>query len=388
VNVEAPALKQAGNKKKKQKQSQKKPKKKTGKARRARLRAMPILSNCAESYLRAIADPFMDFEQMPCIPDAITIPSYKYSAITRGVFTCASDGIGWCEFSPPMNLYSNTVATGTTTNYPVVYTNGTAPTTSMGFSVVGGALKDNNATNGVSGASSNSPFSDTSFTTTAAGAVQSRVVGAGLRVRYIGPELYRSGQIIMARAKTDASFITGQTSAILLKDTSNHSSPVTRQWRTITFIPANPTVLGYQNPKTYDPTIGTNPSQYVLCAYVDGAAIVAGGVPNPTFAFEAITFYEVIGPGFQVTRSHSDSIGYSAIQSAIPMYVEDGKGNQYLKMKAEAAKSMAYDISGMAQNAVTFASNAGILAGGAYTLLGRGNGRRPVVVDPDARDEL
>lgn len=243
-------------------------------------------SQCTKDYATALIDPWT-VKMPPCVPDNVTLPSFKFGGRARGTFILGTKGVGWVLVNPYM-CYNNVDYYGFVTD--ATYT---------GATVVGGGIP------GVNPFASDSPFERGDF---GDDLNQSRLVGAGVRVRYTGTEITRSGQCISFRSPTNSDFVgTGKTASQLLTYKESSSNPVDRDWHYAVYRPATPADITYHNPIT----LGGNFALLVA---------VFGGQPGQSFEFDAVSWFEVVGNNLpNLTKSHSDPIGMAAVSMAMPI---------------------------------------------------------------------
>jgi len=308
------------------------PPKASGKARRGRKRKLrqrtvrkqivaqgPLagsyltISECTQNYMKAIASPFGDFSEPPCIPDQISIPSFKFSAVSRGGFSAGTNGVGWISVDPWKLAYNNG---GPITNFnwaPVTFTLPTYALPGYNWTVAGGAFNT-----GVAYANGNSQFTTAALGLNNPVLSQYRLVGCGLRVMYSGTELNRGGRLILYRSRGSQDI--GHSGAIgptdLLQDTSFTQEQVTRSWKYITYVPDSPDLIGYEPYTRYVAALG-GADHYTLLAYVDGCT------PGSSFQLEVIGLFEIIGSYMPTTASHADPVGMGAVISSVPQIIKD-----------------------------------------------------------------
>lgn len=149
---------------------------------------------------------------------------------------------------------------------------------------------------------SNAPYP---FTDWGSGVDQltSRVVACGLRVRYIGTELNRGGQMI-ALADPSHSNMAGRTIVSLNGELETRKFPATREWVTVLYKPFFRDELDF--------VTGT-PHAFIL-----GVVIQAPDASTPVeYEFEMYAIHEYEGRKVRgKSPSHSDPVGFSAITSA------------------------------------------------------------------------
>lgn len=294
------------------------------------------MSQCSKEYALALMDPWA-VTVPPCVPDNITLPSYKFNTQLKGVMSVGTAGVGYVALDPyaPFGAGLNVVYTIAT--YPNAYFFPTGVT--------------GNVT-----ASNDSSFIVGDFQPVGgAGAVKSaRLVSTGMKMRYIGSEINRGGRIISARNNGNALFPSGAgiTAQVFLLNREAVSVPVSRDWHYVIWRPALPTDLAY-----LPPAFLTLPSQCMVL-YVEGA------VPGVSFEFEILSWWELIGLGLPgLTKSHSDPLGFSAITSALP-------DHQPLHSPEMDTKTFMADIAKVANETFSFISNNKAVIGDVVGALG------------------
>jgi len=243
-------------------------------------------SDCAIHYAQALIDPW-SVEAPPCVPDALTLPSWKFGARIRGTFLCGSMGCGYVIANPYQQL-------GTTT--ALYYVN--SATTFTSPNSFGGINET-----GTTGATTDSPLTTTGWNLNNN---SYRLVGSGLAVRYVGNEMNRGGQIILFRDPQDQ-LIPGSTASQLLSNKETTTVPVDRSWHYVVWKPSDfqdtSYTLALQNATT---------GQFCLLV------LVVGCTAGQAFEFDFVQWFEVIGRDIpNVTPSENDPIGYAVVKSAI-----------------------------------------------------------------------
>jgi hypothetical protein len=265
------------------------------------------LSPCSSSYLKALIDPFMLEGGTACIPDLADFPSAKRLIISRGTFALGSLGVGFVLVSP--YTFVNDAPS-------ICYTTGNI------FTGAGVSLSTNP---GVALAAQNFPFVTADFNPTG---YQGRIVGAGVRIRYLGTELNRSGRCIPVRLNRHGQPLDGATAVDFLAQPEIPSMAVTRSWKAVTFLPRTSTsslqLVGgslssandyeYSFGDSLDTGVGTH------FAGADIGFFVDGGIMNNAFEYEVYGHYEfcATGGGLSpdgITPSHSDVPGLTAVRN-------------------------------------------------------------------------
>lgn len=270
--------------------------------------SIPHLSPCAKAYAKALADPWDEPDELPCIPDVVTIPSYKWTTKARGTFTVGTGGIGWVVASPFLCAANGFTGAGSFVDYPIISTTTGYTGPSYGWTVNLGVIN----TPGVVGSN---PSSIVSGTQLQAGNCTMRCVGHGIRVRYTGTELNRGGRLILFRDRGNGAVSQLTNGPSLLNDPSCYTTPVSRTWRGVTYVPAQSSLLSYNAIQAFQPTSQATDTaaRRGLIAYVDGST------SGNSFDYEITGYYEAVGQSMTpTTPSHGDAVGYGAILSSIP----------------------------------------------------------------------
>lgn len=139
--------------------------------------AAAALSPCALAYMKAVVDPFglKQTGQLPCIPDLFDMPSYKVNTTVRSVMHTGTNFFGFIVCNPFTNDNATAYAYASTANY-------TGTTVAAPGTLNVNSILDAQYPFGPAGVSYRSM----------------RVVGCGVRVRYIGTVLNRGGRIATA----------------------------------------------------------------------------------------------------------------------------------------------------------------------------------------------
>ena len=146
------------------------------------MKAEVHLSPCAKHYLNALTIPFQN-KGVACVPDFHAIPSKKIRVKTRGFFSTGLDGNGyivaaaWCTSNVCPTIISSTATLASSTG---VLLRGSVNTATFTINKI--------------------PYSNTQFEANGSNpGVQARRVSQCLRIRYLGPKLSQSGQIVGLR---------------------------------------------------------------------------------------------------------------------------------------------------------------------------------------------
>jgi len=292
-------------------------------------------SSCAFYYAQALIDPW-NVERAPCVPDAITVPSWKFGARTRGTMVIGMLGVGYVIASPYEVSGDLTSSQCTTVAFNNTYFPGLSAT-------------------GIANVTSDSPLTSTAFNTNNNAY---RVVGSGLAVRYLGNEMARGGQLVLFRENNNVtpSGGTGAIANYFLENKEATSVPVDREWHYVLWKP----VL-YQD-TFYNGSL-PGATSYCLLAFVSGAS------PGASFEFDIITWYEVTGLDLaNLTPSENDPIGMAVIKSAIAVpQPPDSPADNFSRFINTAASIAETTLSfigtgvGIAMKGASILSNVGLL---------------------------
>jgi len=244
------------------------------------------LSTCALNYARALANPFTG--PLACVPSFPALLTRKMKCYAKGVLqTSNTTGVGFIYCDPSSfvasdsanNSYSSATYTGTT------------------FSLVGV---------GTNLFVSNSEYVQAQFGLSAL-LNQYRVVSFGIRIRYVGTELDRGGQII-GFCDPNHIALTGRNVADLDGEIESKRFPVDRNWITVLYRP----VFAQDTDFSYSMVPLGNATNYI------GFILVAASATTPlSFEFEVYGNFEIVGRNVRgKTPSEVDFAGYGAVNTA------------------------------------------------------------------------
>lgn len=277
------------------------------------------LSACAQRYFEVLLNPFdTAAEELPCIPDLIDIPSYKFYTRQRGSITIGTTGYGFVGVSPyaygndQVNILSSSSTYGFS-GFPVTAARSAA------------VLESSNSM----------------FPWTAATCPSVRVVGCGLRIRYTGTELNRGGTIIPVLSNMVGDNLSGEGVSENLARPTVRTLQNNRQWAGCVLKPLSPSDYSY----TQDLS-GTR--NLISGANLAGTNIRMGvaltGAVGNTYEYELVIYYECI-PAVSATgtvnsvpgtsKSHSDVSALSMIRDYVGGLFDSDMG----KAVIEAGKS-------------------------------------------------
>lgn len=261
------------------------------------------LSHCAKSYLGALMFPFST-KQIACIPDLHAVPSRKVRVKTRGTFSTGANGWGWIVASPWCTSSDNGVAGYTTAPY----------TAAVGSPIISPAVVTPNL---AVITPTKLPFPSSAYQTFVSNGVQARVVGTGLRIRYIGSEMARSGQIVALR-HLDNETLAGLNANSMRADSTAKTMQNDREWHYVVYRPTKPTDYEFSPYPCVDSEGPATNYKYPLGFLIEGTTNTTGGVGAAPFEFELIQYVEYIGEIGNLTSSHVDVVGMSDVRNSMP----------------------------------------------------------------------
>jgi hypothetical protein len=255
------------------------------------------MSECAARYAESIADPFED--KQACIPDFPALLTGRIHTFAKGTFATSTNGLaggaGYIAISPDRGVAND--ANAGVINAPA------SSNSSLEFTA-------NPALNTF--IQTNSNYNTASFV--AGNNQQYRIVSAGLRIRYIGSELVRGGQVVGMHHPAHYSL---QTYNIGTLDAYVESSrlPVTRDWISVVYHPVDTDDLDWKTSPFPVNTPAVTDSCYYM-GFMIQAPDTTGANPL-SFEYEMHFNYELSGPlVLNKEVSHVDPVGHGAVNAA------------------------------------------------------------------------
>lgn len=224
------------------------------------------------------------------MPDEWAQPSYKMSV--RGYIGMATgtNNYGFVGFSP--TSFAND---STTSAAPLIFTIS---------NYAGQDFDPQTSTPGVISANlTRNPYTSAQYASTTG--PRTRIVAAGIRIRYTGALIDRGGTVTVFRHPDNANMPT-QSWTSLVGMSNSVSIGVTDKWTTLNWIPSKPADQAY----------GTPDHKVCMGFFIQSAK------PGATFSVQTIVHYEHIGSTVLTTPSHSDAQGMSAIRNSLPQFIE------------------------------------------------------------------
>jgi hypothetical protein len=265
--------------------------------------ALAWLSQCAMGYAMALSDPF-NLNKEVCIPDLHVVPSKKVRVVTRGTFSTGLNGSGFIM---------GCVQCKGNNEEPIQFSNAT----------FNGATFTNTGTQRSFAQYAQLPYASSDFKgqSGASTLVSGRVVGYGLRIRYIGNKLGMGGQVIGYRQAQNGD-INGLTFNQLRTFSHAKMQRVDGDWHCVSYIPVRPEEFEYSDYPNVALSAGLTPpvgGVFELGFAIEGTYNAAGALGPAPFEFEVYQHIEYLGQIDNVTQSHSDISSMSIIRNALPV---------------------------------------------------------------------
>lgn len=284
-------------------------KKKLGPRLRPKASALS-LEQCSANLLKATLDPFGMVNDV-CIPFGNSRPSQKIRSLTRGTGSIGVNGAAFVAVAPTF-----------VTDSAVAF---------MSTSAWAGGPIDCNDPNVTT---INNPTGYATSYFDASGTInQGRVCSVGLRVRYTGTELNKSGQIYLL-STPDRVSMEGMNVTTIGEFAETQISNFDRGWHTISTVAQEDTEWDYSPASGVTTTATIYPMSAGVVSTLPGAgapimAVYITGVKDMTFAFELVVYSEVIGKNVQglTTRNATDLEGLGKvvqIASRVPALLAQG----------------------------------------------------------------
>jgi len=299
------------------KKAQKKKKAASSVTNATAMKTLVKLGGCSVEYGRSLVNPFTG--PVACVPTYPVSKTRKVRTFARGTFqTSATNGFGYIVADPSRALTNDAPC--------VVGSNSASTQTSMDWTVVGQNVQF----------LSNSEYGFASIGDSPT-QIEYKQVSAGLKVRYIGTELDRGGQIIGLQDQNHASVFQRNISSVDGEETSRRFA-IDRKWKRVLFRPLEGSDLDFLDAlSTYTP--GPTDMSFFMCFVIQAPNVTT----SLSFEFEFFANFEVIGRNVRgLTTSHVDPVGAAAVQAVVAvgenLYPTDANSGE---LEARVVKQMA-----------------------------------------------
>lgn len=263
---------------------------------RTRVMTKIALSDCALNYAIAMSNPFAKLQEPACIPDTNCVPSYKFSTRCLGTMVVGTGGTGVVACNPWTAMISDNGHNTTVYDYPIIAsaaTYGSANVVTAAGAVDAGYL---------TGYNSNSAFYNAFFEKGVA-----RLVGAGVRVWYAGKIVDQQGVATMFLTDGLRNLDDDIPVSVIQNNPRAKICTVSKDSNCyVTYTPTSSMNFSYLPTQELRPSTSGQQQTIMVIA-------ITGSTPGTIFQFEGAFHYEAQIPGMQVTSSHSDPTGLSAI---------------------------------------------------------------------------
>jgi len=276
------------------------------------------MSPCVKQYAKVLVNPFVIPREPACIPDLHSSPSTKFSAWSRGTFQNGTTGLGYIVFDPWQFVANDLIDTIDGVQNCAIYSTNNSFHRDQIITVT----KPGDMQPEFTSYASNSPYKYDDFVgTDDEGTLISlsryRVVGAGLRVKYVGPTLTNQGSLLAAREATNDNIPDRVSFSYLLgwqSTTNTAMKAFSNKWWACVYVPATP------DDYTYDFLLNNYPGEIPTQTRLSHKCMIiavngADGANPVTLQFEAFAHYELIGKP-QRTLSHTDLSGMSIVHNS------------------------------------------------------------------------
>lgn len=257
------------------------------------------LSPCAWKFTKTVFDPF-NSPAGACVPSLPNMPSRKFKTIVRGTVVNGAS-TGYIAVNP---------FAGCTFDLAVArITGSTFAGTSMTL--------DSAAPTGVSNIFTNSQYAQTNFGPTLGLA---RLVACGIRIKYQGTVMNRSGVVYAIQNRAHQSLDGYSTAVIGTLPNALITTTPDNEWVNVIYTPNDPTDYDWYNPSSRGSSTSLNQNGLIAIMF-DGN----GTAGNGSFIFEVHGHYETnIRTEQSMTPSESDPVGLAVTANIISNSTVDG----------------------------------------------------------------
>jgi len=305
------------------------------------------LSPCTRHYFANLAAPFDPKSEGVCVPTFPARKSMKTSSKARGTLTVGTNR-GYIAVVPCV-----------ANDNPSIYYSNSASYAGTAISIIPNTMPAGSTSAAVPNPNNSAVFVD--GTAAVNSTLTARIVSVGLRVRYTGTELNKSGLMYML-VQPDHGNLNGFNENNMANYKECVIKPVSREWTEIvlsaidtheTEYPDSGSIIGLAAGGSSSVEGLTMLYPFSQGQYCDSSsphigavpmAVICTGVAGNTFDWEVITHLETVGPTVQnmSTKSHSDIEGLSKVTSVVGDAAGARGANPNLSQAAAFAKA-AYD---------------------------------------------
>lgn len=296
-----------------------------------------VLSDCLLLFAQASIDPFTKLDQLPCIPDALCIPSFKMMSKIEAQLAIGEEGVGFAAVNPWTMVANNFQGA---LGPDLAFTDTPLVTTASSYTLstvnIAGALVFTNEL---------TPFNSTSqFAYATIEKVPMRLVACGVEIEYTGQLMNQSGAITVLQNDGVLPIPLGTTVSAIKSNPRAKTCANSKDNRCyVTYYPTSQEHLSYDLVDKHVPSkIEVDPNYHPLLILISGAT------PGITFMVRVIAYFELQLPIAGASPSESDPIGYPAFQAARTITLPtDSPSNDLRNVLSATVKNIAKSVSGM-----------------------------------------
>ncbi len=275
-------------------------------------RILSALSRCGKLYAKTRVNPF-DTEAGACVPDKTTRNTKRVKYWIKGTFTIGTGGFGFCMV--------DSSCVGETDNYCLVHTNSSYAGTFIDPAAIAPAI--------TTLTTSNSVFVNADKGDIPGGGLnaRSRIVGAGMRIKYAGTQLNVGGTAIGLQEPDNLSLEDMDFDQFAAyQETTTLAVNSERKWMELVWQPQDET--DFEFTQLSNNTTGSG----VMPPAVDFGFVVSG-TAGDTYTYEYAVHMEWIGAVTDKTPSENDAVALAAVETVAnrPEFV----GGRYLTPKTQ-----------------------------------------------------
>jgi hypothetical protein len=270
------------------------------------VRTQMKLSDCLLSYARASIDPFDVALSNVCIPDGVTVPSYKFKTTINGQFVVGTTGVGYVALNPFLGIANDWI------DQNPGYINKPAVATTAAYDQNGITITPLLFT----GARINTYNSSSFFTSAQVETGSMRLVAAGLEVFYTGRTLDQAGALTILQEDGLRPFPVNNTIESIRNNPRSRTCTVSKDARCyLSYYPTSEAFNSYRPVSVYAPSL-TPTVANTDGVYTPLLIFVTGSTTGTSFQFKVVQYYECQIDGMDASPSHSDPAGFAAFSSA------------------------------------------------------------------------
>lgn len=276
-----------------------------------------VLSPCAAMYAAALTDPHAIIGRLPCIPDALSAPSFKFATRSRFEFTIGSANTGGLAVWPMRMLCNNQVVNGATLYAKILATNSAYASTGAQFALNDQFLGAPAGVNLID--STTSLFTQSDFASPFNRSA--RLVGSGVRIGYTGAVTNQRGTITFLRNSQPTSVLTNTFDD--LNELLSQQDVVRINIRDMSADNANAVCYRPLLANDFSPIhqplglINLGLGAGTTMGRLGYVVLVTGGTPGDVYTADVVSFYETYGDKLPTTPSDADPVGHSSVVSSL-----------------------------------------------------------------------